>query len=74
MNGNDSKNLEITNVNFVPRLTKKLLSMSQITWHGYKVEFYSYKYLIKNINDGYKIVARGVENDGIYKFLACVDK
>ena len=40
MKGNDGKNLEITNVNFVPKLTKNLLSMSQITQHGYKVEFY----------------------------------
>ena len=30
MKGNDGKNLEITNVNFVPRLAKNLLSMSQI--------------------------------------------
>ena len=74
MKGNDGKNLEITNVNFVPRLDKNLLSVSQIYQHGYKVEFYSDKCLIKNINDGYKIVARGVENDGLYKFQASVAK
>lgn len=52
MKGNDGKNLEITNVNFVPKLAKNLLSVSKITQHGYKVKFYSDKCLIKNINDG----------------------
>ena len=62
MKGNDSKNLEIANVNFVPKLAKNLLLVSQITQHGYKVDFYSDKCVIKNINNGYKIVARGIGN------------
>ena len=57
MKGSNEEFGKITNVNFVPKLTKNLLSVSQITQHGYKVEFYPDKCLINNINDGYKIVA-----------------
>jgi transposase InsO family protein len=74
MKGNDGKKLEVADVNLVPKLTKNIFSVSQITQHGYKVDFYLDKCLIKNINDGFKIVATGVESDGIYKFLASVDK
>ena len=37
--GNNVKNVEISNVDLVPKLTKNILSMCQITQHGYKVEF-----------------------------------
>ena len=43
MKDNDGKNLKIANVNFVSMLTKNILSVSQITQHGYKVDFYPAK-------------------------------
>lgn len=69
MKGNDGKKWTVIDVNLVPKLTKNILSISQITQHGYKVEFYCDKCLIKNINDGYKIVTTRIESDGIYIFL-----
>ena len=39
MKGNNEKKVKISNVDLVPKLTKNILSMSQITQHGYKMEF-----------------------------------
>lgn len=44
MKGHYGKNLQVTNVNVVPKLTINLLSLNQINQHGYKVEFYSNKW------------------------------
>lgn len=73
LKGNDVKKWTITYVNLVPNLTKNILSVSQITQHGYKVEFYSNKCLIKNINvdkKAYVTIAQSSTNELWYQIYS----
>jgi hypothetical protein len=57
----------IHNVVYVPVINKNLISVSTITNHNLKVEFFKTHCIVKDLQDHYRIVASGVRVGGQYK-------
>jgi hypothetical protein len=58
---------QIKNVMYVPRIKKKIISISTITNQGLKVEFAKSGCLVKDIYDDYKFIAKGIKVGSLYK-------
>jgi hypothetical protein len=58
---------EIQNIMYVPSIRKKLISVSTITYHNLKVEFLKSHCVLKDLQDHYKTIVRGVRVGGLYK-------
>ena len=73
-----SENVQVSNVIFknvkiVPQLSKNLLFVFQIANQGYKIEFHSNKFLVKDVNKNYKVSAIGKVENGLYKFQEFIE-
>jgi hypothetical protein len=58
---------QIHNVMYVPGIKKNLISVSTIANQDLKVEFVKSQCVVKDIQDHYKIIARGSRVGGLYK-------
>jgi hypothetical protein len=58
----------IHNVVYVLGINKKLISVSTITDHNLKVEFFNNYCIVKDLLDQFKTVATGIRAGGLYKF------
>lgn len=63
----DEQEKQIQNVVYVPGLKKNLMSVSTITDQHLKVEFVKSHCLVKDVQDNYKVVAKGMRIGGLYK-------
>jgi len=59
----------LQNVLYIPNLCKNLLSVSAMTKQKMKVEFDEAEVLIKDKTQGDKVIARGVERNGLYRIM-----
>ena len=62
------------NVKLLSELNTNLLSISQIASQGHKIEFYNDKFVIKDVNDNYRVIAIGKMENGLYKFQEFTSK
>lgn len=58
---------QIQNVVYVPGLKKNLISVSTIIDQHLKIEFVKSHCLVKDVQDNYKVVAKGMRVGGLYK-------
>ena len=58
---------QIHDVMYVPSIKKNLIYISTLTDNNLKVEFGKLRCVVKDIQDHYKIVARGTKTGGLYK-------
>ena len=55
---------------YVPRIKKNIIYVSAITDNDMKVEFDKYKCHVKDVQDHYRVIAKGSRLDGLYKLDA----
>jgi hypothetical protein len=53
--------------NVCARIKKKLISVLAITYQGLKVEFVKSGYLVKSIQNHYKVITEGIKVGGLNK-------
>jgi len=63
----NGQNRQIHDVLYVPGIKKNLIYVSAITDKNMKVEFMQYHCLVKDIQNHYKIIAKGTRIGTLYK-------